>query len=253
MPELLSEKAAVVTGASSGIGRAIATTFAEHGADVVVADVREMPKAAEVATHRVINEETDSDAVYVKCDVANSSDLTSAVEAADEFGGIDVMVNNAGVIHDEKFTEITEEEYREVMDINLKGVFFGSQIAVNRMLDQGSGNIINISSLSGLVGSRSSATYSASKGAVRLLTYSIASQMGTHGIRANVIHPGVIETAKTGRRPYNLDQIPLERMGKPEDVANAAVYLASDLASYVTGESLVVDGGWWHSSSWAQS
>jgi NAD(P)-dependent dehydrogenase (short-subunit alcohol dehydrogenase family) len=252
MPELLAEKAAVVTGGSSGIGRAVSLTFAEHGADVVVADISEEPKEADVPTAEAIEAETDSAATFVECDVSDNADLTDAIEAAGRFGGIGIMVNNAGIVRDEDFRDITEEQYRELMDINLKGVFFGSQIAANHMVEQGSGSIVNISSLSGLVGSRSSATYSTSKGGVRLLTYSIASQLGEFGIRANVIHPGVIETAKTGRRPYNLDQIPLGQMGEPEDIANAAVFLGSEMSKYITGESLVVDGGWWHSSSWAQ-
>lgn len=253
MAELLSGKAAVVTGASSGLGRAIARKFAEHGADVVVADVREEPKGGGPPTDQVIQRETESAATFVECDVSDNGDLTRAVDSADEFGGIDVMVNNAAVASIEEFTEVSEEEYRKTLDVNLKGVFFGSQIAVNRMLDRGSGSIINLSSISGLVGSRTSASYSASKGGVRLLTYSIASQMGAHGIRANVIHPGVIETEVTKQRTYDTDLIPLRRLGDPEDIANAAVFLGSDMAGYITGESLVVDGGWWHSSSWAQS
>jgi len=250
--ELLSGKAAVVTGASSGNGRAIARTFAKHGADVVVADIQEEPRLGGTPTHEVIVEETASRASFVNCDVTSNADLRSAVNQADEYGGIDVMVNNAGVFtHNEDLFEVTESEYRTMMDINSKGAYFGSQFAAEKMQDSGGGNIINLSSINGDIGTRSNVVYCASKGAVRVMTYALADALGPD-VRVNAIHPGMIETAQIvkdydhleeNKRQERLDTIPLERQGRPEEIAKAALFLASDLASYVNAASLVVDGG----------
>lgn len=252
MSELLSGKTAVITGAMSGNGRATARVFAEHGADVVVADVREQPREATVPTHDLIEEETDAQATFVECDVTDKDDLEAAVDAADEFGGVDIMVNNAGIFRAEDFLSVSEAEFDQLMDINVKGVFFGTQVAADRMQDNGGGSIINLSSVAGLTGAGENVSYSTSKGAVRLLTYSTADALGSEGIRVNAIHPGVIETAMTtedmpivgtDEGEAYLETIPSGRFGEPEDVADAALFLASDLSSYVNGESLVVDGG----------
>jgi len=249
MPALLTDSAAVVTGASSGIGRAIALRFAEEGADVVVADVDETPRDADTPTHRRIVETTDRDASFVECDVTVPADLSAAVEAAEAFGGIDVMVNNAGIVNVEDVLEVTEAEYDAVMDVNAKGTFFGAQRAA-RAMDDG-GVIINMSSIAGLEGTGDYVTYSTSKGAVRLMTYSLADALGPMGIRVNAIHPGPVDTGlmredlgtdPDAENPF-VQNVPRGRMGTPEDVADAAVYLASDLADFVTGSSLVVDGG----------
>ncbi|MFC3478242.1 SDR family oxidoreductase [Halobacterium litoreum] len=246
---LLTDRVAVVTGASSGIGRAIAVRFAEEGADVVVADLDETPREDEPPTHEVIAETTDADATFVECDVTNPDDLTDAVAAADEFGGVDVMVNNAGVVNVENVLEVTESAYDAVMDVNAKGVFFGAQRAARAMED--GGVIINMSSIAGLEGTGDYVTYSASKGAVRLMTYSLADALGHMDIRVNAIHPGPTDTelmredlgaGDSAENPF-LANVPRGRMGTPEDIADAAVYLASDLADFVTGASLVVDGG----------
>lgn len=252
MSELLSGKTAVVTGGMSGNGRATAKTFAEHGADVVVADVREEPRGATVPTHESIEEETGAGATYVECDVTDKDDLVTATNAADEFGGVDVMVNNAGIFRSEEFLSVSEAEFDQLIDINVKGAFFGTQVAAERMQDNGGGSIINLSSVAGLTGTGEHVSYCTSKGAVRLLTYSTADALGPDGIRVNAIHPGVIETAMTTEdvpivgteegEAY-LETIPSRRFGNPEDVADAALFLASDLSSYVNGESLVVDGG----------
>jgi len=252
MSELLPGKTAVVTGGMSGNGRAIARTVAEHGADVVVADVRETPREATVPTHESIEEETDAGATFVECDVTEKDDLTAAMDAADEFGGVDVMVNNAGIFRGEEFLSVSEAEFDRLMDINVKGTFFGTQVAAGRMRDDGGGSVINLSSVAGLAGTGEHVSYCTSKGAVRLLTYSTADALGPDGIRVNAIHPGVIETAMTtedvpivgteGGEAY-LESVPSGRFGNPGDVADAALFLASDLSSYVNGESLVVDGG----------
>ena len=259
---LLSEQVAVVTGGSSGIGRGIARAFADHGADVVVADVREEPKEGGRPTHEAIQAETDASATFVECDVTDVAQLEAAVAAADEFGGVDVMVNNAGIWHAEEFLETTVEDYQRTMDINLRGTFFGSQAAARRMVEaEDGGSIINVSSVAGLFGNGDWPTYAASKGGVTMLTYSLAHRFGGDGVRVNAIHPGGIETkigsefaegdpdpeAAAAQAEQFTQLVPLGRYGKPDDVAGAAVFLASDLASYVSGESLVVDGGW---TSW---
>lgn len=254
MSELLTDKTAVVTGGASGNGRQISLTFARNGANVVVADLQSEPRREGKPTHEKINEEFDGvEAKYVETDVTEKDDVVAAVDATEDLGGIDIMVNNAGVFRDEEFTEVTEDEFDWLMNINVKGVFFGSQVATERMREQGrGGSIINLSSLAGLEGSAEHVTYSTSKGAVRLMTYSVAGAVGGDDIRVNAIHPGTIDTnmltedvpiiGSAGENEAR-EAIPLGRFGQPEDVADAALILASDLASYVTGTSFVVDGG----------
>ncbi|UPV76942.1 SDR family oxidoreductase (plasmid) [Halorussus limi] len=251
MGDLLTDRVAVVTGGSSGIGRSIARAFAEHGADVVVADVRETPREGGAPTHELLEDETDANAAFVECDVTDVEDIESAMSAADEFGGIDVMVNNAGIFRLEEFLDVTPGEYDRLMDVNVKGMFFGAQRAAARMLEHDGGSIINVSSIAGIVGNGRYVTYCTSKGAVRLLTYALAHSLGPEGIRVNAIHPGGVETAMSEDANLGpeateafVEMIPQRRMGQPEDIAGAALFLASDLASYVTGESLVVDGGY---------
>lgn len=252
---LLEGQTAVVTGGSSGIGRGIALAFVDHGADaVVVADVREEPKEGGDPTHELIASESDASAAFVECDVSDPDDVDDAVEAAEEFGGVDAMVNNAGIWRAEDFLDVSESEYETLLDVNLKGVFFGSQAAASRMADGDGGTITNVSSIAGLFGNGNWPTYAASKGGVTTLTYSLAHRFGPEGIRVNAIHPGGIETMIGGDAQADPDQteafladVPLGRYGQPADIGGAAVFLASDLAGYVTGESLVVDGGW---TSW---
>ena len=252
MSGMLDGKTAVITGGASGIGREIARTFAGEGANVVVADLQNEPREGGTPTVEVAHE-LGVDASFVECDVTDLDALRGAIDAADEFGGIDIMVNNAGIFRGKPFTEVEEDEFDQMMDVNVKGVFFGAQAAAQKMLDDGrEGAIINMSSVAGLTGSANYTTYCTSKGGVRLLTYSLAAELGPKGIRVNAIHPGLIETEMTTEDVPIIgtesgDQyeqtIPLHRFGNPEDVANGALYLASDNASYVNGESLVIDGG----------
>lgn len=253
MTQLLDGKGAVVTGAASGIGRAIARRFAEHGASVVVADIRDDPREGGIPTHESITEAGGS-AKYVECDVTDHGSIVNAVDAADEFGGVDVMVNNAGIASPGgPLVDLDYEDYRTVIDVTLDGMVAGSQAAARRMLeDDTRGSIINMSSKLGIEGSGGLTQYCTAKGGIRLFTYALADELGPEGIRVNAIHPGLIETALTSGGASETDEeyrdlvlqgIPLRRQAQPEEVAGVALFLASDLASYVTGESILVDGG----------
>lgn len=251
----LSDDVAVVTGGSSGIGRKISLTLAERGADVVVADRRSEPRDGGEPTHERIDSEFDGTGRYVECDVTNPSDLEAAVDAAEALGGITVMVNNAGISESSDFLEIDEAQYERMMDINGKGVFFGAQAAADRMIDAGrEGSIVNIASISGVTGRATGVHYCASKGAVRVMTYAMAAALGPHGIRANAVCPGLVETPMTKQdlEMFEGDRAaldtyeraaPLRRIGQPQDIADAVLYLASPLSGFVTGESVIVDGG----------
>lgn len=250
---LLEDQTAVVTGAASGNGRAIAELFAEHGASVVVADVREDPREGGDPTHVTI-EDGGGDAVFVECDVTEYEDCVAAVDAAEQFGGVDIMVNNAGIVGPQvPLVELDMDEYRTLMEVNLDGVFHGSKAAALAMLEAGDGgSIVNMSSVAGIAGYGGITPYSAAKGGVRLFSYALAGELGPDGIRVNVVHPGVIETAMTTEDSPIVGTeegeqlkatLPLRRFGTPEDVAGVCLFLASDLSSYVTAESIIVDGG----------
>jgi NAD(P)-dependent dehydrogenase (short-subunit alcohol dehydrogenase family) len=250
---LLTDKTAVVTGASSGNGRAIAQMYHEHGAAVVVADIQSDPREGGTPTHERITDD-GGDATFVETDVSDFDACVAAVDAAAEFGGVDIMVNNAGIVGPQgPLTELDMDAYEQLMAVNLEGVFNGSRAAAAAMTEAGSaGSIINMSSVAGINGYGGITPYSAAKGAVRTFTYALASELGPEGIRVNAIHPGVIETAMTTEDvptvgteegEATLQTVPLRRFGQPDDVAGVATFLASELSSYVSGESIIVDGG----------
>ena len=251
MEPLLKDKVAVITGAASGIGRQIALLYAEHGAHIVVADIQDEAREEEGKTHELVQEK-GVQGKYVECNVTNRADLDKAMDAAEELGGVDIMVNNAGIFRQHDFLETDEEAFDTMFDINVKGVYFGAQAAAKRMVERKSGVIINLSSVAGLQGSAGFTTYCATKGAVRLFSLALAKELGAQGVRVVSLHPGLIDTTMTTEdvpvigtdtgEGY-LAQIPLDRWGQPEDVAKTALYAASDLAEYVTGASLLIDGG----------
>ena len=242
---------ALITGAASGIGRATALLFAEEGAAVSVVDTNE----AEGATVARTIVDKGGRAIFVRCDVTCAADCQRAVgQTMSKLGGIDILFNNAGIIRRATVSDTTEEEWDRMMAVNVKSVFLLSKCAVPLMIRAGSGVIINTSSGWGLVGGRKAAAYCASKGAVVNLTRAMALDHGGQNIRVNCICPGDTDTPMLHNEARQLGQSdavflaeaahrPLGRVGKPEDIAQAALYLASDAASFVTGAVLVVDGG----------
>ncbi|SHH06410.1 NAD(P)-dependent dehydrogenase, short-chain alcohol dehydrogenase family [Jatrophihabitans endophyticus] len=251
MLQLLAGEIAVVTGGASGIGRATARLFAEHGAAVVVADRRREPREGGVPIDREISD-TGGRATFVECDVRRAAGRDAAVAAAEELGGISVLVNNAGIFRVGGFLDVTEDDYDLVTEVNVRSAYFMAQAAARAMVPRGRGVVVNLSSVAGLRGAAGCTVYCATKGAIRLLTYAMADELGPHGIRAVAVHPGYIATAMNTDdvpslgTPAEADYvagIPLRRVADPAEVAKAALFAASDLASYVSGSSIVVDGG----------
>ena len=248
--KLLEGKTAIVTGAARGIGKAIALKFAQEGANIAFTDLvlnDEMAAGME-ATRKEI------EAVGVKClaYAGNAADFVETEEVVkkikEDFGTIDILVNNAGITKDGFMLRMTEQQWDAVINVNLKSAFNFIHACVPIMMRQKNGSIINMSSVVGVHGNSSQANYAASKAGLIALAKSIGQEMGPKGIRANSIAPGFIETAMTAALPEEVRQewakkIPLRRAGQVEDIANTALYLASDLSSYVNGQVIQVDGG----------
>ena len=240
----LNGKTALVTGASRGIGRAIALRLAEDGANVAVIYAGSADKA-----EAVVNEITalGVNAKAYRCNVADSAAVNETVKAVtNDLGKIDILVNNAGITRDGLMLRMQDEDFDAVLDTNLKGAFNMIRACYSGFIRKKSGRIINISSVSGIMGNAGQANYSASKAGVIGLTKSVARELASRGITCNAVAPGFIQTDMTENLGDNnplLNSIPLGRMGKPEDIAAAVAFLASDSAAYITGEVLKVDGG----------
>ena len=241
----LTGKVALVTGAAQGIGKAIALLLARNGADLVVSDIN-LEKAEETAKEiRAIGPK----AMAVKVDVANWSDVERMVTGIlEKLAKIDILVNNAGITRDKLILRMTEEDWDAVLGVNLKGTFNCTKAVVRHMAKQRSGKIVNIASVVGEMGNAGQANYSASKAGVIGLTKTIAREYAQRGINVNAIAPGYIETPMTEALPEKAKEelrrlIPMERLGKPEDVAEAVLFLVSEESSYMTGQVLNVNGG----------
>ena len=241
----LENKVAIITGAGRGIGRATALRFAEEGATVVVADV----DGDEAVTVAAEIEATGGTARAARIDVADPESVDAGVGGVvGEFGRVDVLVNNAGILRDARLTKMSAEEFDAVIDVNLRGVFVCTQAVVPGMVEQGSGVILNASSVVALYGNFGQTNYVAAKSGVIGMTKVWARELGPKGIRVNAVAPGFIETRMTQAIPEHIAQkmverVPLRSMGQPVDIANAYLYLASDEARYVNGHVLSVDGG----------
>ena len=242
---MLKDKVALITGSGRGIGRAIALKFAENGADVAVSDV-DAPSAE--ATAEAIRKRGRR-AIAVVCDVRDAAACKALVDKVVEtFSRLDILVNNAGITRDKLLIGMKDEDWDLVLDVNLKGAFYCTRAALRPMGKQRFGRIINIASIVGLTGNPGQANYAASKGGLIALTKTVAKEMASRNITANAIAPGFIQTEMTDKlreewKEAVLKQIPLGRMGTADEVAACALFLASDLAAYVTGHVLQVDGG----------
>lgn len=251
MYEDLKGKVAIITGARRGMGKADALAFAKNGAKVVVSDISQ--EECELVVDEI--KKNGGEGLAVKCDVTNEKEIKEMVKkTVDKFGKVDILVNNAGICEFKPFLELTEEEWDKTLDINLKGYFLCAQAVAKEMVKKKSGVIINIASVvMGQIGIGMAglAHYSASKGGIAALTKTLALEFAPYNIRVNAIAPGAIDTpmaASTKADPKVLEatlaMIPLHRMGKPEEIANTALFLSSNASSYITGSIVVVDGGW---------
>lgn len=244
--KLLENKTAIITGATRGIGRGIAIEFAKHGANVA------FTYNSSVDAALALEQELNNLGVKARGYQSNAAEFHKAQELAKEvlteFGRIDVLINNAGITKDNLLLRISEEDFDQVIKVNLKSVFNLTKAVIRPMMKQRAGSIINMSSVIGLKGNAGQANYAASKAGIIGFSKSVALELGSRNIRSNVIAPGFIETEMTAKLDKAIvqswrDGISLKRGGTPEDIANACVFLASDLSSYITGQTLSVDGG----------
>jgi NAD(P)-dependent dehydrogenase (short-subunit alcohol dehydrogenase family) len=252
---LLDNKVAVVTGASSGLGRAIAVRYAAEGARVILADVQEAPIEGGESTQIVI-ERAGGHAISVPTDVSKWEEIDRLVSiAVERHGRLDVMVNNAAIYTDSNLLETSQKQWEQVIQVNLTGMFYGCKRAVQQMLEQDPinevrGRIVNVSSQHGMVASPGNFPYGVTKGGTVQLTRQVAVDHARDLIVCNAVAPGKIITGKPGAAndpralEYSHQRTPWPRLGRPDDVAGAALFLASSLASFVTGINLMVDGGW---------
>jgi len=242
----LEGKVAVVTGASRGIGRAIALKLADEGAKVVVNYSGSQAKAEEVVA---MIQENGGEAIAVQGSISQTEEVTALMDTAVKtFGSLDILVNNAGITRDNLIMRMKEDEWDDVLNTNLKGVFLCTKAVTRQMMKQRAGRIINISSIVGVAGNAGQANYVAAKAGVIGLTKTTAKELASRNILVNAIAPGFIETEMTEQLPEDikqgmLTQIPLAKLGQPEDIAKAVAFLASDDANYMTGQTLHIDGG----------
>ena len=240
----LADRVALVTGSAQGIGWSIAQQLAACGASVVIADV-EAEKAEAAA--KALGGRT----LGLAMNVSRSADVSAGIErVSTEFGRLDVLVNNAGITRDSLLIRMKDEDWDRVLDVNLKGTFYCTKAALGVMIKQRRGRIISIASIVGVMGNAGQTNYAASKAAIIGFTKSVAREYANRGVTANAVAPGFIKTAMTDQLPEDVqtrlrEQIPLGRLGSPEDVAQAVAFLASDAASYITGQVLHVNGGMW--------
>jgi len=249
----LAHQVAFITGAASGIGRATAIRFAQEGARIVVVDRQEDSRLeSESPPTAAAIQAAGGEAVFVRTDVTQRAQVDAAVEAAlRQYGRLDILVNNAGIFKRNAITDVSDDEWEQVLNLNLRGYFYACRRVIPEMLKQGGGKIVNMSSIHGLLGTAGGLTYCVSKGAVENLTRQLAVEYGRQGIYVNAIAPGTIKTAMS--KPFR--ETPailadyerntlLPRLGEPEDVANCALFLASHESDFVLGHTLVCDGGW---------
>lgn len=243
MGDRLQGKVAIVTGAGQGIGETTAKTFAREGAKVVVADVKEE------TAQRVANEIGDN-ALAVVVNVADADSVKAMVEKTKEWGGgrIDALVNNAGITADSRLQKMTEEQWDRVINVNLKGVWLCGREVAGVMVEQGSGSIMNASSIVGLYGNFGQSNYAATKGGVIAMTYTWSVELGPKGVRVNAVAPGFTRTPMIETVPEKViegikEKTSLRRLGEPEDIANTYLFLASDESAFITGQVIAVNGG----------
>ena len=243
---LLENKNVIITGGSSGIGKAIAEKFAQNGANVAITCINMNDNASQLI------KKIESLGVKAKVYESDASDFESAIKLAEnvfnDFGSIDVLVNNAGITKDNLLLRMSEEDFNDVMKVNMNSVFNNTKAVLRQMLKQKNGSIINLSSVVGVKGNAGQSNYSSSKAAIIGFTKSVALELGSRNIRCNAIAPGFIETEMTKALQQDqinewAESIPLKRSGKPEDVANTTLFLASDMSSYITGQVMNVCGG----------